>query len=162
MPCRLVSPLVGVSVSSQASNGHLHAEDDLCTHLVGILTAPINGVSVTCAGRGLGLCTGRRRRATYKVRRLRICTFSIAVLILASPVQLLTMPSLVEFKPHARDDDAASDAGSDKEPADVTTALIGSTGPALGAPEVRPRFWWSRVKAADSDATATQVTTAAS
>ncbi|OIW27000.1 hypothetical protein CONLIGDRAFT_494331 [Coniochaeta ligniaria NRRL 30616] len=64
--------------------------------------------------------------------------------------------NLVEFKPHAWDSDAASDAGSDKEPADVTTALIGSTGRELGAPEVRRRFWWSRVKASDPDAIATQ------
>jgi hypothetical protein len=71
---------------------------------------------------------------------------------------LLIMASLVEFKPHARESDAVSDAGSDKEPAGVTTALIGSSGRALGAPEVRRTLWWSRVKASDPDAIATQVT----
>lgn len=69
---------------------------------------------------------------------------------------MATYGSLVEYKPHDRDSDAASDAGSDKDVADVHTALIGSTGPALGAPEVRRRFWWSRVKASDPDDIATQ------
>jgi hypothetical protein len=68
------------------------------------------------------------------------------------------MSSLVEFKPHAPHSDAYSEAGSDKEPADVTTALIGSSGAELGAPEERRRFWWSSEKASDPDAIATQVT----
>ena len=66
------------------------------------------------------------------------------------------MASLVEFKPHRGDYDAVSDAGSDKDPADVTTALIGP-GLALGQPEVRRRFWWSRAIAPNLDAIATQV-----
>ena len=67
------------------------------------------------------------------------------------------MARLVSFKPHD-DDDAFSDAGSDisKEAADVTTALIG-TGPELGEPEVRRRFWFSKVEPNAPDSIATQV-----
>lgn len=67
------------------------------------------------------------------------------------------MARLVSFK-HHDDDDAFSDAGSDisKEAADVTTALIGSTTD-LGEPEVRRRFWFSKVEDNEPDSVATQV-----
>ncbi|KAL1860489.1 hypothetical protein VTK73DRAFT_7290 [Phialemonium thermophilum] len=67
------------------------------------------------------------------------------------------MASLIEFKPKrsAFDDDAVSDAGSDKGAADVTTALI-STGRALGRPEVRRKYWWSRGPDLDAEEVATQ------
>lgn len=106
----------------------------------------------------MGPGDGQWQRASYKVRQSVLVAHFPLQLELFSSCYLLTMASLVEFKPHARDSDAASDAGSDKEPVDVTTALIGTTGRALGAPEVRRRFWWSRVKASDPDAIATQVT----
>lgn len=66
------------------------------------------------------------------------------------------MNSLAEWKPH--DPDAAQDAGSDisDEDAGITTALIGS-GPALGEPEIRRKFWFSRNKSNDDGAVATQV-----
>jgi hypothetical protein len=68
------------------------------------------------------------------------------------------MASLVEFKPTRDDSDAESDAGSDKDLATVTTALIGSrrSGLPLGIPDVRRRFWWSRSKGPEPDAIATQ------
>ena len=67
------------------------------------------------------------------------------------------MARLVSFKRHD-DDDALSDAGSDisKEAADVTTALIGSSTD-LGEPEVRRRFWFSKVEPNAPESIATQV-----
>lgn len=66
------------------------------------------------------------------------------------------MTSLAEWKPH--DPDAAQDADSDisDEDAGITTALIGS-GAALGQPEVKRRFWFSKSKYNDDGAVATQV-----
>jgi len=65
------------------------------------------------------------------------------------------MASLVDFK---RRSDVDSDAESDisKEDAEVTTALLGSGRP-LGEPEVRQRFWFSKLRINPGEDIATQV-----